>query len=58
MIKKGAFDWSDRARREAEAEARVLADMERRQRKEPQGRITKGVSWVLKTLLVRTCRKC
>ena len=31
VIKKGAFDWSDRARREAEAEARLLADMERRQ---------------------------
>jgi len=31
IIKKGAFDWSDRARREAEAEARLLADMERRQ---------------------------
>jgi NADH-quinone oxidoreductase subunit A len=30
VIKKGAFDWSDRARREAEAEARLLADMERR----------------------------
>ena len=31
VIKKGAFDWSDRARREAEAEARLLADMEKRQ---------------------------
>ncbi len=31
VIKKGAFDWSDRARREAEAEGRLLADMERRQ---------------------------
>lgn len=30
VIKKGAFDWSDRARRDAEAEARLLADMERR----------------------------
>lgn len=26
VIKKGAFDWSDRARREAEAEARLLAE--------------------------------
>ncbi len=31
VIKKGAFDWSDRARREAEAEARLLGDVERRQ---------------------------
>ena len=31
VIKKGAFDWGERARREAEAEARLLADMERRQ---------------------------
>ena len=31
VIKKGAFDWSDTARREAEAEARLLADVERRQ---------------------------
>ena len=31
VVKKGAFDWGDRARREAEAEARLLADMERRQ---------------------------
>ena len=31
VIKKGAFDWSDRARREAEAQARLLADMESRQ---------------------------
>ena len=31
VIKKGAFDWSDRARRDAEAEGRLLADMERRQ---------------------------
>ena len=30
VIKKGAFDWSDRARREAEAQARLLADMENR----------------------------
>ncbi|MGH9956885.1 MAG: NADH-quinone oxidoreductase subunit A [Pyrinomonadaceae bacterium] len=31
IIKKGAFDWSERARREAEAEGRLLADVERRQ---------------------------
>ena len=31
VIKKGAFDWSDRARQEAEAEARLLADVEQRQ---------------------------
>jgi NADH-quinone oxidoreductase subunit A len=32
VIKKGALDWSERARREAEAEGRLLADMERRER--------------------------
>jgi len=31
VIKKGAFDWNDRARRDALAEGRLLADMERRQ---------------------------
>ena len=30
VIKKGAFDWSESARLEAEAEARLLADMEQR----------------------------
>ena len=35
VVKKGAFDWGDRARREAEAEARALADLEARQRKRP-----------------------
>ena len=30
VIKKGAFDWSDRAREEAEAEGRLLADIERK----------------------------
>jgi NADH-quinone oxidoreductase subunit A len=30
--KKGAFDWGDRARREAEAEARALNDLEKRNR--------------------------
>jgi len=30
IIKKGAFDWGETARREAEAEARLLADMENR----------------------------
>jgi NADH-quinone oxidoreductase subunit A len=28
VVKKGAFDWGQRARREAEAEARALHDME------------------------------
>jgi NADH-quinone oxidoreductase subunit A len=27
VVKKGAFEWGDRARREAEAEARALTDM-------------------------------
>jgi NADH-quinone oxidoreductase subunit A len=30
VIKKGAFDWGETARREAEAEGRLLADMGRR----------------------------
>ena len=30
IVKKGAFDWNEKARREAEAEARALADMEAR----------------------------
>lgn len=30
VIKKGAFDWGETARREAEAEARALKDMEQR----------------------------
>jgi NADH-quinone oxidoreductase subunit A len=29
VIKKGAFDWSESARREAEAEGRLLSDMEK-----------------------------
>src|SRR5215813_1941353 len=35
VVKKGAFDWGEKARREAEAEARALADLEAR-RKEQQ----------------------
>jgi NADH-quinone oxidoreductase subunit A len=31
VVKKGAFDWGERARREAEAESRALADAEARQ---------------------------
>ena len=31
VVKKGAFDWGERARREAEAEGRALADIEARQ---------------------------
>jgi NADH-quinone oxidoreductase subunit A len=31
VVKKGAIDWSERARREAEAEARVLHEFEERQ---------------------------
>lgn len=30
VVKKGAFEWGDRARREAEAEGRALEDMQRR----------------------------
>ncbi len=31
VVKKGAFDWGERARREAEAEARALDDLQRSQ---------------------------
>ncbi len=31
VIKKGAFDWGETARREAEAEGRLLADAEKRE---------------------------
>ena len=31
VVKKGAFDWSERARHEAEAEGRLLADVQKRQ---------------------------
>lgn len=31
VIKKGAFDWNERARLEAEAQARLLSDLEQRQ---------------------------
>lgn len=31
VVKKGAFDWGERARREAEAEARALHEFEERQ---------------------------
>lgn len=30
VVKKGAFDWGERARREAEAEGRALSDLEAR----------------------------
>lgn len=30
IVKKGAFDWGERARRDAEAEAQLLAEMEAR----------------------------
>jgi NADH-quinone oxidoreductase subunit A len=33
VVKKGAFDWSERARHEAEAEGRLLADVEKREGK-------------------------
>ncbi len=37
VVKKGAFDWGERARKDAEAEARALEDLEARQlqRKRP-----------------------
>jgi len=34
VVKKGAFDWSEKARREAEAEARALHDLEARRLKQ------------------------
>jgi len=36
IVKKGAFDWGERARREAEAEARALADFEARKIYKPR----------------------
>ena len=36
VIKKGAFDWGERARREAEAEGRLLADLESKRRTQPR----------------------
>jgi len=33
VVKKGAFDWGEKARREAEAEARALADLEARRKR-------------------------
>jgi len=35
VVKKGAFDWGEKARREAEAEGRALADLDAR-RREPR----------------------
>jgi hypothetical protein len=32
VVKKGAFDWGERARREAEAEARALTDMQEKRK--------------------------
>jgi NADH-quinone oxidoreductase subunit A len=32
VVKKGAFDWGERARREAEAEARALHDVENKRK--------------------------
>ena len=34
VVKKGAFDWGEKARREAEAEARALSDLEARRREQ------------------------
>src|ERR1044071_8702999 len=36
VVKKGAFDWGERARREAEAEARALHEFEARRAQQPQ----------------------
>jgi len=36
VVKKGAFDWGEKARREARAEARVLDDLEARRKKQRQ----------------------
>ena len=35
IVKKGAFDWGERARREAEAEARALEDLQEQQKRRP-----------------------
>jgi NADH-quinone oxidoreductase subunit A len=36
VVKKGAFDWGERARREAEAEAKALHEFEARQARQQQ----------------------
>ena len=36
VVKKGAFDWGERARREAEAEAKALHELEARRAQPPQ----------------------
>jgi hypothetical protein len=36
ILKKGMFEWNERARQEAEAEAHVLAESERRRRRAPK----------------------
>src|SRR5688500_15045702 len=36
VVKKGAFDWNEKARREAEAEARALRELEERRRLQEQ----------------------
>ena len=36
VVKKGAFDWGERARRDAEAEARALHELEERQARQQQ----------------------
>jgi NADH-quinone oxidoreductase subunit A len=38
VVKKGAFDWSERARREAEAEGRALTDIREHQKATPGAR--------------------
>ena len=35
VVKKGAFDWGERARREAEAESKALHELEARQQQRP-----------------------
>ncbi|TMD95149.1 MAG: NADH-quinone oxidoreductase subunit A, partial [Chloroflexi bacterium] len=42
IIKKGLFDWSDRARLEAEAEGRALAEAEARRRAATAGRAARA----------------
>jgi NADH-quinone oxidoreductase subunit B len=42
VVKKGAFDWGEKARREAEAEARALHDLEARRLRERTAGSVKG----------------
>ena len=60
VIKKGAFDWGERARREAEAEGRLLEQIEKKRQwnKDAQRHeVPVRILWDSRTSLLRRCRK-